>query len=452
MTNSVILSSIVERLKRYSAKYFYLEKYTITNVNWDKANKQAVITLDRELNKLFNVEQSIVVDDIPYKWIVNDLSFDFTTNNILLTTAAKTILHGSLFAYNLLHLSGVQVKKPVYDINGNLTSYVLFTEATEFINRTYEISQINDRTNHIIALDYANQKDVKDKYVNLLYYKCFDGIDNLQFDFTTAQILFYPKEHTDLMRINNIYENTKYSVDVNDRKIIYLQLDEFYCQDEFFDTAIAQESFLYTSPQIAIGDFNSFLSWGKNMVALAGKLNTVGALNEVMPKCYATIEYDGFVQRTPIQSIDDTTATGSIVNVKQNYMLRLSIVNINAEVDTSKRNQYIAQSNIIEHLKINIHNNMMQVLQDFPVETGFDDLTYANKARAYVNFDADSANWEWLDAENTPMYVTTMIIQTVYDEKKISRLERMLVKEPTATGVNLASYANAVESPKKISI
>jgi hypothetical protein len=280
----------------------------------------------------------------------------------------------------------------------------------------------------------------------LLYYKCFNGIDNLQFDFTTAQILFYPKEHTDLRRINNIYENTAYTVDANDRKIIYLPLDEFYCQDEFFDTVIAQESFLYTSPQITIGDIDSFLSWGKNIVALAGKLN------EVMPKCYATIEYDGFVQKSPIQSIDDTTATGSIANVKQNYIIRIGVVNIKAEVDQAKRAEYIAQSNIIEHLKINIHNNMMQVLQDFPVDLGFDDLTYTNKARARLNFDADSSNWQWLDGENTPMYATEMTIQTVYDEKKISRLERMLVNEPTATGVNLTSYANAVESPKKISI
>lgn len=443
MNQNVILNAVVERLQRYSAKYFYLEKYVIENVNWDKQNNKAIITLDRPLNYIGGVEQKIVVDDVPYKWNIANLTFDLITNNILLETTTQTILHGILFAGNLLHISGIQVNKPIYDIDGNITGYEPFTEAIEFINSIYNISAINDKNNNTISIDYPSIRGIKDIYINLLHYKFFNGIDNLQFDFTDAQILFYPKEETALNRINNIYENTKYTIDINDRKIIYLPLDEYYCQDVFFDTVIAQNSFLYTSPQVDLGDIDNFQSYGKNLVALLSRAG------QIQPRCYARLEYDGFVQKVPIESVDDTSATSRIANVKQNYIIRIGIVNINSSVDIDNTSEYTAQSNILEAMKVNIHNNLVQVLQDFNVNLGFDDLTYSNNAKAQINFDADFSSWEWLDNENAPIYVTAMTIQTVYDEKKISRLEKMLIKEPTATGFILTTHTNTIDTPKK---
>ena len=444
MNENIILNSVVERLQRYSAKYFYTRKYTIENVNWDKANNRAVITLNKTLDKIFGTtEPKIVIEDVPYKWSVANLTFDLITNNILIETTTKTVLHGVLFSGNLLHLSGVQVKKPIYDIDGNITGYEPFIEANEFVNKTYNISQINDRSNTVVALDHSARRGVKDKYINLLYYKSFNGLDNLQFDFTNAQILFYPKEDASLNRINRLYKNTEYTVDATDRKIIYLPLDEYYSQDIFFDTVIAQNSFLYTNPQVEIGDIQAFQSYGKRLIEIFANQN------EPLPRCYARIEYDGFAQKVPIESIDDTTATSRIANVKQNYVIRIGIVNIKAPVNIDKTNDFITQSHIIEPLKVNIHNNLVQVLQDFTVQLGFDDLTYSNNSKAIINFDADFSNWEWLDPENAPIYGTAMTIQTVYDEKKISRLEKMIIKEPTATGLKLTTYANAVETPKK---
>lgn len=444
MNENIILNSVVDRLQRYSAKYFYTRKYTVTSVNWEKINNRAVITLDRGLDKIFGtIEPKIVIEDIPYKWSVANMTFDLITNNILVATTTKTVLHGVLFSGNLLHISGVQVNKPIYDIDGNITGYEPFTEATDFINKTYNISQINDRSNTVIALDYPSGRGIKDKYINLLYYKCFNGLDNLQLDLSNAQILFYPKEDASLNRINRLYRNTEYTVDAGDRKIIYVPLDEFYCQDVFFDTAISQNSFLYTSPEIEIGDVQAFQSYGKKLI------EDLRRENDPLPKCYARIEYDGFVQKVPIESIDDTTATSRIANIKQNYIIRIGMVNIKAPADIDKTNDFITQSHIVEPLKINIHNNLVQVLQDFSVELGFDDLTYSNNAKAIINFDADFSNWEWLDPENAPIYGTAMTIQTVYDEKKISRLEKMIIKEPTATGLKFTTYANAVETPKK---
>jgi hypothetical protein len=443
MSESVILNSVVERLQRYSAKYFYLEKYTIESALWDKINNQAIITLDRELQYLIGDEQTIVVEDVPYKWDVSNLNIDTNALNILVETTTKTVLHGVLFSGCLLHMSGVQVNKPIYDIDWNITGYEPYPEATQFINKTYNISQINDYSNTVIALAFPRMRGAKDVYLNLLYYKSFEGVDNLQFDFTNAKVLFYPKEDSGLKRINRLYKNTEYTVDALDRKIIYLPLDEYYCLDTFFNDIEVSNSFLYTSPQIEVGDLNAFYNHASNVISLC---NISGNAD---PVAFLRIEYDGHSQRVPIQSVDDTSATSTISNVKQNYIIKIGIVNIQIPTDQDNTSGFIEQSQYIEGLKVNIHNNIVQVLHGFNVNLGFDDLTYSNQATAQINFDADFSRWEYLPRETIPMFATEMTIQTVYDEKKIARLEKMIIKEPTATGYQMNTYAQAVETVKE---
>ena len=57
-----VLQSVVNRLQRYSAKYFSLYKYQITDITWDKPNKKALITLNNEIY----THQTIIVENIPY--------------------------------------------------------------------------------------------------------------------------------------------------------------------------------------------------------------------------------------------------------------------------------------------------------------------------------------------------------------------------------------------------
>ena len=91
----------------------------------------------------------------------------------------------------------------------------------------------------------------------------------------------------------------------------------------------------------------------------------------------------------------------------------------------------------------------MQVLQGYNVAYGFNDLTYSNNINIAVNFDKDDSQWGlFAEDDKRPIYQTRMVIQTVYDEKKIARLEIMLVKQPLATGIEFQLNANDLETPK----
>jgi hypothetical protein len=435
---NVILNSVVQRLQRYSAKYFCTQEYKVINAVWDKPSRKAVITLNKPMKMYDGLPQKIIVENIPYTWAVQNISIDLLSKNILLETVNNTILHGYKFSGNLLKLSGIVVKNADNTVNN---------EATNILNQFFTIALNNERANNIIALNipYQNIDIIK----NLLFYKCFDDNEGLTFDCTNAKILFYPKEDASLRRINRLYEpNVDFTITA-DPTVIELNLDDYFCQDIFFDDIFVDDnSVLYTNPQIEIGDdndFNLYINKKSSIELQEGFFK--------YPICFARISYIGHSQRTPTGSVDDTMATSQVANVKQNYKIIIGIIDPSKQYIQENTTNGILSSQEIEPLKVNIHNNIVQVLQDCLVSYGFDDLTYANNRKIAINFDNDDSTWEIYQApDNIPCWITTMIIQTVYDEKKISRLEKMIIKEPTATGIHFQTHAQDINTPKNIII
>ena len=429
-----VLQSVVNRLQRYSAKYFSLYKYQITDITWDKPNKKAIITLNNEIY----THQTIIVENIPYAWQIQGIGIDILTNNILINTVNNTILQGVNFSGSLIHIQGVVAK----DSNG-----IENTEASALLNRILNISISNERGNKIISANIPLFLNSVSKYKNLLYYNSFEGEDGFTFDFTNAKVLFYPKENDNLKRINRLYTlNVDFTVDTLDRKKLELTLDDYFCEDPFFESVLVNSnSFLYAQPQIAIGDFQDFNLKIDDIILKRTQLIT--NVNDHI--AIARVEYEGHSQRVSIGGTDDTTATSQVSNVKQNYNIYIAIINVAKPVEQEKTTMAILNAQQIEKLKIDIHNNIVQVLQGYNVAYGFNDLTYSNNINIAVNFDNDDSQWGlFAEDDKRPIYQTRMVIQTVYDEKKIARLENMLVKQPLATGIEFQLNANDLETPK----
>ena len=437
---NVILNSVVKRLQRYSAKYFCTQQYQIINAIWDKPNKKAIITLNKPLLEYADEQQKIVVENIPYTWAVQDITIDLLSRSIIIETVNKTMLHGFNFGGNLLKINGVVIKSPNNTINAG---------ATELINRFFNISLANERGDNFIALNFPVFPYSIDIFTNLLFYKSFEGQDGLIFDFTNAKVLFYPKEDASLRRINRLYEPVIDFTITADPTILELTLDDYFCQDPFIENITFDEnSTLYTNPQIDIGDENDFNLAINQFVSIQKEDDYFK-----FPICIARVSYTGHSQRTPNGSVDDTMATSQISNVKQNYEIIIGIIDPSKQYIQEDTQNGIINGKAIEPLKVNIHNNIVQVLQDCLVDYGFDDLTYANNTKLRINFDNDISQWGiYAQADNIPYYETVMTIQTVYDEKKISRLEKMIIKEPTATGVHLQTHAVDIKTPKDIFI
>ena len=89
---NVILNSVIQRLQRYSAKYFCTQEYKITNAVWNKLNKKAIITLDKPLKQYLGLPQKIVVENIPYTWEVQDISIDLLSRSILTVRRLSCVL------------------------------------------------------------------------------------------------------------------------------------------------------------------------------------------------------------------------------------------------------------------------------------------------------------------------------------------------------------------------
>jgi hypothetical protein len=440
---NVILNSVVQRLQRYSAKYFCTQEYKITNAVWDRPNKKAIITLDQPLKQYLGLPQKIVVENIPYAWEVQDISIDLLSRSILIETVNNTILHGYKFSGNLLSLSGVIVRNSNNTVNNG---------ATALLNQFFTIALDNERANNIIALNIPVRS--VDIFKNLLFYKSFEGEEGLIFDCTNAKILFYPKEDSTLRRINRLYEPTIDFTITADPTILELNLDDYFCQDSFFEGILADgNSVVYTSPQIEIGDSNDFNLYIHKKSS--SKKSSIQQQEDFLkyPICFARVSYIGHSQRTPTGSVDDTMATSQVANIKQNYQIIIGIIDPSKQYIQENTSGGITNSQGIEPLKVNIHNNIVQVLQDCLVNYGFDDLTYANNRRIAINFDNDSSVWEiYQEPDNIPCWATVMTIQTVYDEKKISRLEKMIITQPMATGVHLQTHAQDINTPKNIVI
>lgn len=422
---TTILDYLYFWISQYHPLYnglFCQQEYNVLDATWDRTNSKIAITLDREYDKP-SEKMQICLTSLPYSFKITDLKMSNYSTHIEVNVGSVRI--GNYAKQDrTAFISGIIVK----DKDNNEIE-----EASKRLNNYFKLLPNQNKDDIFLISPTNNQRLLKDASGNTIWNDVVIMINfgrymgqSIIIDYTNATINYNPFESKTIKGINRLYEVEEYSIDENDKSMLYLDINPLISQSPYYDTI----KVINGETKIRAG-FNYHIGGNAKIEELL-KTN----------QNFAILSIIGRSDNVPIGSEDETSRTALIRNIKRDYALTCFVKRINERADNPKKeNHNFATDSIHKYLDI-VDRDFEKTLLNIKFSLDNDNplLNDAIQDNFEITLDSGGGGWEVING--TSYYTREIIITVIQDGHQLNVIADNIIDSVPAEYIKLYTKTN----------